>query len=198
MIIKEFFHNKTKKNTDYKFSSVFAHFFSDEGINVIKLLSLDYETIGSLVYKFKSGMAWLYKIEVEKKYQSDGFGHLLMSLFEEDCAKNRIKTIPLKALNRLTPLAIAIWWMDDGSLCKKVRNGKVHAWELYLNTYLSKEENQIIIDYFQNKWNVKWNLNLSKGKYRLRCSTREGRKFLTIIRPIVSQIKCMQYKCLEI
>ena len=93
MIIKEFFHNKTKKNTDYKFSSVFAHFFSDEGINVIKLLSLDYETIGSLVYKFKSGMAWLYKIEVEKKYQSDGFGHLLMSLFEEDCAKNRIKTI---------------------------------------------------------------------------------------------------------
>ena len=112
--------------------------------------------------------------------------------------KNGVKTIPLKALNRLTPLAIAIWWMDDGSLCKKVRNGKIHAWELYLNTYLSKEENQVIIDYFQNVWNVKWNLNLSKGKYRLRCSTREGRKFLSIIRPIVYQIKCMRYKCLEI
>ena len=52
--------------------------------------------------------------------------------------------------------------------------------------------------YFQTKWNVKWNLNLSKGKYRLRCSTKEGRKFLDIIRPIVIQVKCMQYKCLEI
>ena len=112
--------------------------------------------------------------------------------------KNGIKTIPLKALKRLTPLAIAIWWMDDGSLCKKTRNGKVHSWDLYLNTYLSKEENQVIIDYFQDKWDVKWNLNLSKGKYRLRCSTKEGRKFLNIVRPIVSQVKCMQYKCLEI
>ena len=58
--------------------------------------------------------------------------------------------------------------------------------------------NNKIIDYFQKNWNVKWNLNLNKGKYRLRCSTREGRKFLNIVRPIVSQINCMQYKCLEI
>ena len=42
--------------------------------------------------------------------------------------------------------------MDDGSLCKKVRNGKIHAWELYLNTYLSKEENQVIIDYLVDEF----------------------------------------------
>lgn len=38
--------------------------------------------------------------------------------------------------------------MDDGCLFAKKRNGKIHAWELYLNTYLTDEKNQIIIDYF--------------------------------------------------
>lgn len=112
--------------------------------------------------------------------------------------RNGRKTIPLKALNRLTPLALAIWWMDDGCLFAKKRNGKIHAWELYLNTYLTDEENQVIIDYFKEKWNICWKLNHSKGWSRLRCSTIEGRKFLDIIRPIVDKIQCMRYKVINI
>lgn len=112
--------------------------------------------------------------------------------------KNGRKTIPLKTLNRLTPLALAIWWMDDGCLFAKKRNNKIHAWELYLNTYLSDEENQIIINYFQQRWNILWKINHDKGRSRLRCSTKEGRKFLNIIRPIVNKIQCMQYKVINI
>ena len=112
--------------------------------------------------------------------------------------KNGKKTIPLKALNRLTPLSLAIWWMDDGCLYAKKRHNKIHAWELYLNTYLSDEENQVIINYFQQKWGIVWKLNHDKGRSRLRCSTKEGRKFLNIIRPIVNQIQCMQYKAINI
>ena len=48
-------------------------------------------------------------------------------------------------LNRLNALGIAIWYMDDGGLSQKKRNGVVHANELMLNTGLSKENNQIII-----------------------------------------------------
>lgn len=112
--------------------------------------------------------------------------------------RDTIKTIPLKALNRLTPEAIAIWWMDDGALIPKKRNGKIHAWELYLNTYLSDDENQIIIDYFKDKWDITWKLNHCKGKSRLRCSTQEGRKFLNIIREIVNEVSCMRYKVINI
>lgn len=112
--------------------------------------------------------------------------------------KNGQKIIPLKVLNRLTPLAIAIWWMDDGCLYAKKRNGKIHGWELYLNTYLSDEENLVIINYFKTKWNINWKLNHDKDKSRLRCSTKEGRKFLDIVRPYMLPIKCMQYKCINI
>lgn len=107
---------------------------------------------------------------------------------------NQKKSFRRDILNWLTPEGIAIWWMDDGSLIERKRNGKTHAWELYLNTYLTDEENQIIIDYFLEQWNVKWNINHDKGKSRLRCSTREGRKFLNIVRPTVEKIECMKYK----
>lgn len=112
--------------------------------------------------------------------------------------KNNKKTIPLKALNRLTPKSLAIWWMDDGCLFPKKRNGKIHAYELYLNTYLSDEENNIIIDYFKNTWGIIWKLNHDKCKSRLRCSTREGRKFLNIIREYVNEVNCMKYKAINI
>lgn len=112
--------------------------------------------------------------------------------------KNGKKNFRREVLNWLTPLGIAIWFMDDGSLIPRKRNGKIHAWELYLNTYLTDEENQIIIQYFKEVWDIKWNLNHDKGKSRLRCSTREGRKFLSIIRPYVNKIKCMQYKVKDI
>lgn len=108
------------------------------------------------------------------------------------------KTIPRKALDRLTPKALAIWWMDDGCLYEKKRNGKTHGWELYLSTYLTDEENQVIIDYFKDRWDVTWKPNHGKGKSRLRCSTKEGRKFLNIIREYVLEVPCMAYKAKNI
>lgn len=108
--------------------------------------------------------------------------------------KNNNKVLSRKLLDKLNPQGLAIWWMDDGCLYSKKRNGKIHAWELYLNLYVSKEEAEIVQLYFKEVWNVNWKLNRDGQHYRLRCSTREGRKFLDIVRPYVSQVKCMQYK----
>ena len=58
------------------------------------------------------------------------------------------KTITRKILDKLTPLEIAIWYMDDGGLSQKKQDGVVVANDLMLNTGLQKEENQTIIDYF--------------------------------------------------
>ena len=63
-----------------------------------------------------------------------------------------IKSYPLKQLLKLTPLHIAIWYMDDGSLqTLKNKDGYIRGNTLTLHTNISKEENQVIIDYFQNK-----------------------------------------------
>lgn len=106
--------------------------------------------------------------------------------------KNGEKKISRNFLNFLSLESIAIWFMDDGSKSFKKRNGKVHAVEVTLNTYLSKEDNEIIIHYFKEVWGIKWGLNKSKSHYRLRMGTREARKFFKLISPYI--IPSMQYK----
>ena len=106
--------------------------------------------------------------------------------------RNGIKTPAREILDQLDLPAIAIWFMDDGSTSFKNRNGKVHAVEVTLNTYLSREDNETIVMYFQETWGIRWGLNLSKGKYRLRMGTIEGRKFCALIEPYI--IPSMRYK----
>ena len=105
---------------------------------------------------------------------------------------NGIKTIKRKWLEKLTPLGIAIWFMDDGSTSYKIRNEKIHAVETTINTYLSKEQNEIIINYFKERWGIQMGLNRSRGKYRIRIGTKEARKFVKIIEPYI--IPLMKYK----
>jgi hypothetical protein len=102
------------------------------------------------------------------------------------------KTITRKFLNLLTPQGIAIWFMDDGSKSFKKKNGKIHAVEITLNTYISQEENEIIISYFSEVWGFKWGLNKSKNFYRLRMGTQEGKKFFSFISPYIHE--SMLYK----
>jgi len=106
--------------------------------------------------------------------------------------KNGKKTFTSQVLNWLTPEGIAIWYMDDGSLCAKKRNGKIHAYDLYLNTYSTKEENEVIIQYFQDAYDIHFTLSKNKGLYRIRCGTKEARKFIELVKPYI--IPSMQYK----
>jgi predicted transcriptional regulator len=84
--------------------------------------------------------------------------------------------------------------MDDGNLAPHKRNNKIHSYELMLNTGLQKDENKILIDYFQEKWGIKFNQYKNKNVYRLCCGTKMARKFLEIIKPYSNEIKCMDYK----
>lgn len=97
-------------------------------------------------------------------------------------------------LNKLTAKHIAIWYMDDGSLSQKRRKGIVHANDLTMNTYTTKENNQILIDYFKEVWGVTFYNCKSKNHYRLSCSTKQARIFIDIVKPYVSEVKCMSHK----
>ena len=92
------------------------------------------------------------------------------------------KIYSLEILKEFTPLGLAIWYFDDGCLSQKKRNGVIHANDLILNTGLQKEENQIYINYFKEYWDINFTQVKNHNCYRLRCGTREARKFITIIK----------------
>lgn len=153
----------------------------------------EYERIHSTK---KDGKKWKLKTftTVSFKRQSQHFIPFRTLLY-----KNKRKTITQEALNLLSPLSIALWWMDDGHLVQ--RNGNPDLYELMLYTYFSKEENELIQKYFLEKYNMKWNVvpTNKENQYILRCRQTEGRKFLDIIREIVrTKVPSMQYKVLDI
>ena len=106
--------------------------------------------------------------------------------------KHGLKQISRQTLDYLDDLGIAIWFQDNGSISVKKRAGRIHACEITLNTYCSKEENEIIISYFKEVWNIQWGLSTNKCKYRLRMGTKEGRKLVKIVKPYI--VPCMFYK----
>ena len=106
--------------------------------------------------------------------------------------KDKVKTYSRQVLNWLTPEGIAYWYMDDGSLYPKKRNGKVPSYELILSTYVSEEQNQVIIDYFADTYDIHFKKVKSKGSYRLRLATKEARKFVSLVEPYI--IDSMFYK----
>lgn len=128
--------------------------------------------------------------------------------FRELLYINNRKTITKEVLNLMNPVTIALWWMDDGCLTVKYTypNGKrvKCGYNLRLCTYLSKEENELIQQYFIEKYNMKWNVVKADSakddtQWMLRCGVHEGRKFLDIIRNIIlTKVPSMSYKVLNI
>ena len=101
----------------------------------------------------------------------------------------------IKQLKKFTPLGLFIWYLDDGGLSQlKNKDGYIRGNNLILNTMLPRESNQIIIDYFNEYWNIRFRQSKNHGKYRLECGTKEARKFINILKPFIPQVPCMGYK----
>lgn len=128
-----------------------------------------------------------YRMRIKKERYTKLYRNILYSKGYKDYYRTKL-------LKKLQPVHIAIWYMDDGGLSQKKRNGKIHANDLMLNTHTTKENNQILIDYFKETWGVSFTQAKNKNHYRLRCGTREARKFIDIVKPYVSQVKCMSHK----
>lgn len=93
-----------------------------------------------------------------------------------------------KWLNKLTPLSLAVWWLDDGSL---IGNGKRGV--LCTDSF-SLDEHKILAQYLLKVWNIKVAIakitRQREGRtvfyYRLWIrSSEELKKFLRIILPYV-------------
>lgn len=85
-------------------------------------------------------------------------------------------------LNHLTPLSLAIWWLDDGSIVGGGRQGCIST------DGFTEGECKILARYLLVVWKVRARLGRVKGKesaiyYRLWLSTNQLKSFLHIILP---------------
>ena len=103
-----------------------------------------------------------------------------------------------KLLNRLDARGIAIWYMDDGHInIRKDKDGRPMGFYIKIATCLPKNELQVIIDYFKEVWDVSFYM-FHEGKkedsFSLCCGTKEGLKFINIIKKYVLQVPSMVHK----
>ena len=103
-----------------------------------------------------------------------------------------------KLLNRLDARGIAIWYMDDGHInIRKDKDGRPMGFYIKIATCLPKNELQIIIDYFKEVWDVNFYMFHEVKKedsFSLCCGTKEGLKFINIIKKYVLQVPSMVHK----
>ncbi|MBI2638141.1 hypothetical protein HYW83_00970 [Candidatus Peregrinibacteria bacterium] len=89
--------------------------------------------------------------------------------------RNKRKILP--DFIKLTPMLLAVWFMDDGS---KSRNS------LYFNTQqFDLNDQRKLIHWFALQWNIKATLNKDKYYFRIRINTEGSKKLKEVMRPFI-------------
>lgn len=103
-----------------------------------------------------------------------------------------------KLLNRLDKRGLAIWYMDDGHLnIRKDKEGRPMGFYIKISTCEPKHEVQVIIDYFKEIWEINFYMvheGRKEDSYSLCCGTKEGLKFISLVKPYIEQVPSMLYK----
>jgi len=96
--------------------------------------------------------------------------------------QNKRKIIPSDL--QLDPLALAVWFMDDGSKSRS---------SFYLNTQQFFLEDQYkLLKLLKEQFNFMASLNKDKIYYRIRINTESSKRFKEIIQPFI--LSSMKYK----
>ena len=101
------------------------------------------------------------------------------------------KIVTEKWLDTLTPLGLAVWYCDDGSIAYK------KGVSVRINTQgFTRKENELIIEYFRQKWDLNFLIAPEKRKnknlYSIRANTEDSIRFLEIVSDYIPT--CMSYK----
>lgn len=130
-----------------------------------------------------------YNFEFINKHHDfqDEFNFILKHLY----TNNGRKKISMKILNELSPLGLAIWWMDDG--CLSVHRGNRYG---KLCTHCFNYEEHILIQkYFKEKWDIDVKIKVEKQKYHfIYFNVHALKKFIRIIYKYIAEIPSMLYK----
>lgn len=112
-----------------------------------------------------------------------------------DCYINGKKTVTKAMADKLTPVSLALWYLDDGTIRHRNKDDRNRPAIQISTCGFSKEENEILIEMLQNRFGVESNLRLEKNKYWTIYITAKGTEvFLNLIKDYIP--KSMKYKTL--
>jgi hypothetical protein len=106
--------------------------------------------------------------------------------------KDKKKVVTKEILDRLNPLGLAVWYMDDGNYHYRSNVVRIYTQSFEL------EGNQIIKEWFEKKLNINikikkiYSKKYQKAYFYIEISTSNAKKFINIIKDHI--IKSMEYK----
>lgn len=100
---------------------------------------------------------------------------------------NNIKTVSLDWLNQVDELALAVWYMDDGSLNKR------YGTMTFCTNGFTYDEHLLIQQWFLDRWCLPVVIeNRRNNQYSIRVNSTVARTLREILRPYIPH--CMSYK----
>ncbi|MEK9170541.1 MAG: LAGLIDADG endonuclease [Patescibacteria group bacterium] len=98
--------------------------------------------------------------------------------------KNKIKVLPENIFSFVTPMALAIWFMDDGS---NTGNG------FTISTHCFSMRDQLrIIDFLKKQYDITATVVKDRNKFKISIGSHEYQKLINVIEPFI--IPSMKYK----
>ena len=88
-------------------------------------------------------------------------------------------------INELSPLGLAIVWMDDGCLAVKQRNGVRHGMEGFLSTYLPYLDNENTVRALNGRFGLAFTSVKDRKHYRCRTGLKGLRTLRSIVEPYI-------------
>ena len=121
------------------------------------------------------------------KYWFSTISHGAFRFYARQFYRGKRKILPKLIGKWLTPLSIAIWFMDDGSIKSKYHRA------LILNTQsFTKLELEMMIEILRRKFDIQTNLRKQRNLYQLLITGPSAEKLAGIIKPYL--IPSMNYK----
>lgn len=120
----------------------------------------------------------------------DTYSHGAFRFYAQQFYPSGKKEIPKLIEKLLDPMALAIWFMDDGSW----KSDKHKTYIIHTLGY-SKKDLELVQKILKKKFDLETSLHAQKGKYwRLYVKSESAKKFKDLIEPYTSQIPSMQNK----
>lgn len=120
----------------------------------------------------------------------DTYSHGAFRFYAQQFYSNGIKKIPELIDALLDPMALAIWFMDDGSW----KSDRHQTYIIHTLGY-SKKDLELVQEVLKRKFGLETSLHQQKKKYwRLYIKSESANKFKELIEPYTSQIPSMQKK----
>ncbi len=130
--------------------------------------------------KAKTRQAWWFRT-----YKHEHFVFYYHLFYQTKQNGEKVKLVPENIKDFLTPVAVAYWFMDDGTYTIN-RNSTEIYYRLCTHGF-EKEEVQILCDALRDNFNIHTNLVRDKQFWRLSVKAESSAVFLNLILPHIHQ-----------